>query len=542
MKSSPLLLALALSCAPLSSAEQIVTIGDSLTFAYEAEFCFSQNIVGIGTVGDGFPARVRNWIEILSNPAYRGAAFGLGTRDNVTVSVPGNTPFNLYFRQSQNWSVPGLKVEGVKRLVTGDPTASFSNLISTASEFNNLGLILGFSDFNNATDFNTTDLRNQIQGTAQRLVISVGGNDIKEIYGTIYNGGSAGTFVADYMANMVAILNEVQTLNPNIQIVVTNVPHVGITPNVRVQYPYHPTFTGYVSAVLSDLNGQLATLAEQRKIGYADIYKQTVSMIDDAKPLCIHGITFGNNGTTSGEANPAWLNGTMSKNFHPNTSGQVVIANEIIHAFNKRYRTGIAPLTATEIHTAVTPKTPVSNFDMPFNTWMNRYSLNGLPTTNDADGDGIPAGTEFALGLNPIVSDADKVSSGIVTGAMELAYPLRLPSTSNCTVTAEFSSTPAAPFTPFAAAPTPGSDGLFHARRTVGATPQFLRLKVTIPRGIDWRSNRRKSKSGCKKGTAFVRAERVSDQSGGLVDFIRPMSRLTMRIGMRVSRRTGRAG
>ncbi|MES2659143.1 MAG: GDSL-type esterase/lipase family protein [Verrucomicrobiota bacterium] len=483
--SSPLLLALALACAPVSAADQIITLGDSLTFAYEAEFCFQKTITVsppfTTTIGDNMPARVRNWIEILSNPAYRGSSFELGARDEVTVTPPYDPPFNLYFRQSQNWAIPGLKIDGLRRFITGDPTATFTNLLGADTDFSTLGQILSYSNFNNATDFNLTDLQTQIQTTAERLTISIGGNDIKAIYDTIYNGGSAGTFVADFMEDMVAILDAVQTLNPNIQIVLVNVPHVGITLNVRGPHPYHPTFTERVSAVLRNLNGQLAALAEQRKIGYADIYKQTVSMIDDSKSLCIHGITFGNNSTSTGEANPVWLNGPISKNFHPNTSGQVVIANEIIHAFNKRYHTGIAPLTSTEIHTGITPKDPVANINMPFNTWMNRYALNGLPTSNDADSDGIPAVMEFAMGLNPIVSDADKVSSGILTGALDLAYPIRLPSSANFTLVPEYSSTLTAPFTPFAVVPTMGADGLAHARRTVGGTPQFVRLKVTIP-------------------------------------------------------------
>jgi lysophospholipase L1-like esterase len=480
---SPVLLALTVSCA--SAAEQIVTLGDSLTFAYEAEFCFQKTITIAPsittTIGDNMPARVRNWIEILSNPANRGDRFDLGARDSVTVTPPLDPPFDLYLRQSYNWAIPGLKIDGLRRFVTGDPTATFTNLLGADAGFSTLGQILNFSNFSNTTDFNLTDLQNQIQNSAERLTIAIGGNDIKEIYATVYNGGSAGTFVADFMADMVAIVDAVQTLNPTIQIVLVNVPHVGITPNVRVQSPYDPIKTELVSAVLRDLNGQLAALAASRGIGYADIYKQTVSMIDGVTDLIIHGVPFNNGGTATGTPGPAWIDGPISKNFHPNTSGQIVFANEIIHAFNKRYGTGIALLSSTEIHENITPKSPVANYDMIFENWMTRNYLSGLPASNDKDGDGIPAGIEFALGLNPTVNDADRVSLGIVSGALELAYPIRLPVSAKYTLVPESSATPGGGFTPFGVVPTLAADGLAHARLPLGSTTQFVRLKVTIP-------------------------------------------------------------
>ena len=40
-----------------SAADQVVTLGDSLTFAYEAEFGFDLTIQGLGSFGDGFGQR-----------------------------------------------------------------------------------------------------------------------------------------------------------------------------------------------------------------------------------------------------------------------------------------------------------------------------------------------------------------------------------------------------------------------------------------------------------------------------------------------------
>ncbi|MEO5714124.1 MAG: SGNH/GDSL hydrolase family protein [Luteolibacter sp.] len=476
MKTPPILIALALQAATLSAAEQIVTLGDSLSFAYEAEFCFQKTVIGIGSIGDNMPATARNWIETLSNPTYRGDRFDLGARDSVTVSAPGNPPFDLYFRQSGNWAIPGLKIHQFRQFLEG--TMNFTQIIGSSTDFTTLSTILTYSNFNNATDFALSDLDNQIQNTAERLTITIGGNDIRAAYGTIYNGGGAGTFVADFMADMVSILDHVQAINPNIQIVVTNVPHVGITPLIRISFPFDAVKTERVSAVLRDLNTQLAALARTRNIGFADIYTPTLPMINPANPLCIHGITFANTGSSTGDLAQAWLNGTTSKNFHPNTNGQTVIANEIIRAFNNRYNTGIAPLSATEMLVALSGRA-ANSIDITYSNWVLAMMGSTPPITDDSDGDGISAGMEFALGLNPTRRDSDYLSSARIGAELELAYPKRLPSSTHYTLTPESSSTLLAPFAPISPL-APAADGLIHARIPIGATPGFLRLQVNI--------------------------------------------------------------
>ena len=473
----PVLFALVLQTAAVSANDQIVTLGDSLSFAYEAEFCFQKNVTGIGTIGDGMPATTRNWIEILSNPTYRGNRFELGTRDSVTVSPPLDPPFDLYFRQSHNWAIPGLKVDGLRQFLAGQ--ATFTSLIGGSSEFSTISTILSYSNFNDATDFALTDLESQIQGTAERLTIVIGGNDIKPIYGTLYDGGSDGTFVSDFMADIVAILDRVQVLNPNIQIVLANVRHIGITQDVRSTWPYDAVKTERVSAVLRDLNSQLANLAATRQIGFADLYTPTLPMLNGAPLFCIQGLNFNNNGTATGFLNTMWLNGPISDNFHPNTSGQALIANEIIAGFNKRYQTGIAPLTATEILVSLLGR-PAANIDVTFADWSSRFGIPGL-TSNDSDGDGISAAMEFALGLSPLRHDSDNTSSGIVANALKIAYPIRIPNSIRYTLTPESSATLTGPFTPFGTLPAVGTDGLYHARLPLGAAPGFLRLKATIP-------------------------------------------------------------
>jgi hypothetical protein len=125
-------------------------------------------------------------------------------------------------------------------------------------------------------------------------------------------------------------------------------------------------------------------------------------------------------------------------------------------------------------------KKTAAEADMTFAAWMTGFGLTGGVDSSDADGDGIPAGIEFALGLNPTLSDADQVTTSLVSNGtqLQLAYPKRLNSSTRFTLQATTSSNPSLPFTPVT--PVTGSDGLNRATIPIGSTPGFLRLQSTI--------------------------------------------------------------
>ncbi len=450
-----------------------MTLGDSLTYAYEAEFGFQVWIPFVATFGDGFGPQVRNWVEILNNPAYRKSRFDIGARDEFQLIGI----YNLLFRHEYNWALPGLKIEELRGFIAGETT--FTEMVADDP---NLSLLLSLSDLDQDNAFLLTDLKTQIQTTAERLVFFIGGNDVRAVYGGIYNGGSAGTFVADFISDAAEILDRVLLLNPNIQIVVVNVPHIGITPDIKSSYPTDPVKTARVTTVLQNLNSQLSALAQNRGLGFADVLTPTISLLQTT-PLCIHGIPFINSGSTTGNLNYVWLNGQYSKNFHPNTNAQTLIANTIIDAFNTRYATGIAPLSATEILTGLHGKS-ASQIDMPFANWMTGHSLTGLPPSDDSDGDSISAAVEFALGLNPTLHDSNKVRSGVFDygsgPALELAYPIRLPVSTRYSLAPAYSADLTNPFTPFVILPTTGPDGLARAWLPATAGRGFLRLETVI--------------------------------------------------------------
>lgn len=468
-----MLAVLLLGALPVSAAEQIVTLGDSLTFAYEAEFGFQVTNPFGDSYGDGFGPEVRNWVEILNDPVYRHERFDLGAREDITVL----SLFDIFFRHKHNWAIPGLKVNGLRRFINGEET--FLNLLNLGQQ---LSFIIKNSSFNELTQFPLGDLIYQIRNSAERLTFFIGGNDVRAIYGTVYNGGAAGTFVQDFISDSTAILDWVLALNPDIQIVVVNVPHIGITPDVKKSWPTDPVKTARVTALLRELNRQLAALAGARGLGYADVFTPTLSLLESG-PLCIHGITFENKGTTYGSLNRVWLNGPISANFHPNTHAQAIVANEIIAAFNTRYHTGIAPLTATEMLGSLLGKN-AGEIDMTFDAWLTGFGLDGLPGSDDSDGDGVVAAVEFALGLNPTLRDSHHITSAVVdhggSPALELAYPIRLPGSSHYALAPAFSPDPATPFTPFPDPPVPGADGLARAHLPLAGPTGFLRLQSTV--------------------------------------------------------------
>ncbi len=460
-------------------AEEVVTLGDSLTFAYEAEFGFRVTVPFSGTYGDNMPAHVRNWVEILGAPGYRSAWFDHGARKTFNLNfAPFGSNYTLLLRHENNWAIPGLRIAELRRFVLGE--ATFLDLVSESEDFALLGTALGLSDFEEE-DFLVTDMEEQIADKAERLVFFIGGNDVRGIYGTVYNGGSAGSFSDDFIADADVVLARVRQLNPTIQIVVVAVPHIGITPDIKGSHPTDPVKTGRVTELLRDLNARLKALAEDYEAGFADIFSPTLSLLQPA-PLCIHGIAFANDGSATGNLNHVWLNGELSANFHPNTHAQAVIANAIIDAFNRRYGTGIAPLSATEILGNLLGKS-AAEIDMSFAEWSAAFGLAGQAETADTDHDGIPAGIEFALGLDPTFLDGDRVAMRLVTEpgppVFELSYPRRLPASARYTLRATTNATLSGAFTPVTPEPAAGTDGLLRATIPAGARG-FMRLESTV--------------------------------------------------------------
>ncbi|MCU0796373.1 MAG: hypothetical protein MUF31_10600 [Akkermansiaceae bacterium] len=454
---------------PAAAGEKIVTIGDSLTFAYEAEFGppFSDNY---GTTS-------KNWIEILSgnNPGtgLRKDYFDQGVRDTYSVNLIFTT-VQFLFRHEFNWSIPGATANQLRNFVEG--AATFSEILAEDPTFSSLLSSTGLTD----DDFDVTDLEQQITSEAARFVYFVGGNDVRSVYQQVYLGTSDGqAFMDAYMADATATIDKIQTWNPDLPGVIVAVPHIGITPDVRLGYPFNAVSTGRVTTMLSQLNGRLRALADSRGLGFADIFTPTLRLLNPAVPLTIHGMTFTNAGADPANNNFVWLAGDVSDNFHPHTNAHAVVANIIIEAFNERYQTSIPALTATEILKNLLGRTDAA-IDMTFATWMTGYGLTGQPETSDADRDGIPAGVEFGLGLDPGYDDSHLIRTRLTPGGLEMNYTLRLPTTTRVSIDAQISGGLSG-FTNILPRPTRNATTeRAHAVLPVSGNRGFIRLKSTV--------------------------------------------------------------
>ena len=444
---------------------ELITLGDSLTFAYEASFGFEINIPFGPTYGDGFdPDEVKNWAEILDQE--RNSFFDLGERQDMQVPL-GPFSYDLFLRQKKNWAIPGLKIDQLRRFMTSN--AGFLELLAETPEFGPLSTLLTVTSI----DFAIEDLEEQIRESDGRLVFFIGGNDLDFVYSTLYEGRDPGTFLEDYLDDATVILGRVQELNPDLAIVLVGIPHVGITPQVKGERPTDAIRTTRATQFIRGLNQRLAQLAQSREIGFADIFSATLPLLSD-NPLSVYGVPFHNSGSTTGDLDFAWLNGPYSMNFHPNTSAQALIANEIVCAFNRTYQAGIPPLTPTEIVVDLLGKTP-EQVDMSFSSWATSYTLSGIDEQDDSDNDLYPAALEFALGLNPLVKDSDK----IVTSPRGIAYPVRLPDSTHVTIRPTATNDLGTSFQPLPV-PEVGSEGLYQAQIPLTSDKGFLRLEATL--------------------------------------------------------------
>jgi lysophospholipase L1-like esterase len=284
-------------------AEQCLVIGDSLSKEYEVEFpaLYPRNPASWDT---------RNWAEILHT--RRKTWFDLG-------KWSGFTDPRLVGHE-HNWAFPG---------------ATTTQIRQQLSAFYNIWW--------------TRDLQSQVRGSAERVVIFAGGNDVDSYYAAIYNGASATKYINATRDNLKWIVDYVRKVKGTIPIVLVSVPHVGCTPDIQRGYPTDAVKTKRVTAALDSLNSQLALFAKQRNIAFAPgVYELTKSMI--TQPLVIGGRAFIKGADM--DARPEYE--FSGDGFHPGAAAQAKVAQLIVEAFRVKYPTKpITPLTDEEILTGV---------------------------------------------------------------------------------------------------------------------------------------------------------------------------------------------
>ena len=342
-----------------SAAQQLLIIGDSLSKEYEYEGAF------IG--GEDAPPGLHSWTEILDDKRH--SYFDFGTSSSYPdLRLQGHR---------HNWSVPG----------------------SFADEWYNDYLTATFPlDYT----YGIPELESQLDGSVERVVVFLGGNEIRSQYGNLYDGNLAPSDFADNLFNNLEdIVNWVLDRRASgTQVVIANLPHLGACPSKNDAHPYNATKTGRVTTAITSVNSRLQTLAQTKGIGYADIYS-TFSGLVNSDHMCIGGVPIWRYPVHS-DGNPRYC--FLGDGLHPNMPVQAVIAQIMIDAFNTKYNTTIPRLTNTEILTTVLGLTS----DLVFTDWLAGYGVaaNQRGFADDPDRDGVQNLMEYALDLDPSKPDS----------------------------------------------------------------------------------------------------------------------------------------
>lgn len=332
-------------------------VGDSLSKEYAVE--------GILLWDNAQARKARNWMEMLL--ALRSSHFSFGS-NGTYIDARGTG-------HAYNWSVPGYT------------TADWEDLLVANSLFQ---------------QYQRSIINNQLQNSVDRVVIFLGGNDVNQVYQTYYNGADPTSFIDSVVSRFQYIVDEVKGENPGLEIVLVAVPDVGATPDVQADHP-DPAKRALVTQLTANLNASLAAMAETEGLGFADIFAFTQLYISP-ETVSIGGVPMIKG--YQDQNGPRYL--FSQDAFHPNTSAQAFIANEIIRAFNAKFGAGIPQLSGAEI-IAYLESQHGQQIDIPFSTWIAAYGVTDTTPQGDPDGDGVRSDIEFALGLDPSRPDADQL-------------------------------------------------------------------------------------------------------------------------------------
>ena len=382
----------------LHGADKWVTIGDSLTKEYKIEFPIL-NPSNPAAWGE------RNWLELLS--IHRGEYVDIGPNAAAwpDLRVTGH---------EYNWAFPGSKTTEWREVIE-------ATLLSNAFFV-----------------FNRTVLNRYLDDVADRVVIFLGGNDLKGAYRRHYDGADPTPFVNAQVSNITTIIDHVRSQNATAPIVLVNMPDVGVTPVVKNNPDYSDASKRQrMTDLTNDLNKRLRTLSTQKDIGFADIASLTNELAGPERYV-IGGVHFLKSVDPNSLSNdPVYL--FSPDGFHPNTPAQLLFANAIAHGFNERYP-GLdpVPLFSTEEMLNILGLEP----DMSLAEWAAAYGMDASDGTADLDGDGDGASLleEFALGMNPRDPDAEQRAFGLLTNErLELSYSPRVANSIQFTIVPQFS-------------------------------------------------------------------------------------------------------
>lgn len=332
---------------PVSGVQlRILTIGDSLTEEYKfEEIAFSIN--------------ARNWVELMSDRRSSEVTFGTYKSNYFGYADWRNAGYRL------NYGIPG------------DTTVDWVGIIGTTGRI--------------GTDAKTRYNLETDLGLCDVAVIFLGGNDLKDRYDEIFNNTEPAGYLDAIVTNLARIHDWVRLKKPTLPIVIATAPDIGATLNVSSTYndPFRQQRTRQKIAAM---NASIRAMAATKGAKVASVDKLT-DLIFDVVPFHLNGTPLIATSTSSTNASNYVF---CLDGFHPNTSGQALIANEVMLAITQATGRSLTTFPNREILTNILNL----NADAPYTSWQAGYP--GLGGTGaDDDQDGIPNLVEYALGTSP---------------------------------------------------------------------------------------------------------------------------------------------
>lgn len=381
--------ALAFASLQNSHGAKVVAIGDSLT----AEYDTIPAIAGFPTEATAYaeitvPGWVsRSWVEVLGK--LRGSDFDFGSWRNL--SDPWPVPRLSGYER--NWAVPGI-------------TAAQGEDFLTASIVSNpLYYTL------------RQPLEDQLSSHTNRVVVWLGGNEFRANYGALYDGGSSTSLINGLIGDLDRILDFVESQNPDLQVVICNVPDLGATPSKQEAHP-DPEKRALVTAATNEANARIAELAAAHGAGLADIAEETRKIID-GEPVYFGGVEILPGKDEDNNPHYAFTRDGL----HPNTPFQIRIAKTIVKAFNQKFGAGLRQIDSGEALRLLK-----IDPNEPYHNWILSYNVPKPGYKKDTDGDGLNHLVEYAFGLSPVVADADSLPVSVggpiegINGNVSITY------------------------------------------------------------------------------------------------------------------------
>ncbi|MGJ8695370.1 MAG: GDSL-type esterase/lipase family protein [Verrucomicrobiaceae bacterium] len=402
---------------------KLLVIGDSQSEEYRFEVPFS------APDSDPFQSNTQNWIEILN--ILRPTEISFGSYKNDLGSYLDLRNGGFYY----NWGVPAAEIETWTQIISSGPIENLLYFVST------------------------NELRGQLK-EVDAVVIFLGGNDANSVYFELADDNPPPSWAYSIVSNLGTLVSFIDQQNPDLPIILSNIPDVGATPRTQVRIP-EPERRAIARGHIQEANAAIEGFASTLDIPLFDTFALTREL-DSPAPYRIGNIEFIPRGDP--ENRPRYL--LCKDGFHPSTPAQAQLANLIINALNQAADFSLTPLSDTEILTHL--GIPADQDD-PYLAWVANFLLANDSLFADPDRDGLPTLGEYALNLTPRQHDTLPITQ---KGIWEF-----LPARTDYVTTSASSSTDLKTWTPL----DPNEiTSLPDGRKRIESTAPFTRLDFTI--------------------------------------------------------------